>query len=193
MQKPIKNEGNLGYIDSIMYSIVDPLDKVFRKFNFNPNMITTISIIFGIIGLYFFYKGSYFSIPFYFMYILLDYSDGYFARKYDMVTDFGDYYDHIRDGVFIITLIILFLVKIYKNKKHKKNLIFILILVLFYSCISFSSYMCTEKDQKHNDSMNWAKNMCVYEEFFKRNKFIDIGSLFVVVFISMALFIYLKK
>jgi phosphatidylglycerophosphate synthase len=193
MEKPIKNEGNLGYIDTIIYDIVEPLDKVFRKLNFNPNVITSISIPFGIIGLYLFYKGSYFSIPFYFIYILLDYSDGYFARKYNMVTDFGDYYDHIRDAVFAITLLTLFLLKIYKSKKHKYILIFILILLGIYACISFSSFMCTEKDQKHNNSIAWAKNMCIHEQFFKKNKFIDIGSLFVFCFISMALFIYLKK
>jgi phosphatidylglycerophosphate synthase len=193
MQKPIKNEGNLGYIDTIMYNIVYLLDKIFRKLNFNPNIITSISIPFGIIGLYFFYKGSYLSIPFYFIYILLDYSDGYFARKYDMVTDFGDYFDHIRDAVFGITLIILFLLKIYNNNQHKIILIFILVLLISYICVAFSSFMCTEKDQKNNNSMKWAKNMCICEEFFKKNKFIDIGSLFVFCFISMALFIYLKK
>jgi len=43
------------------------------------------------------------------MYYLLDCLDGNMARRYDMVTQFGDYFDHIRDwigGACVVSMIV---------------------------------------------------------------------------------------
>ena len=44
MENPIKNSDNITFVDTFLYSIVKPLDDVFLKLNFTPNLITSISI-----------------------------------------------------------------------------------------------------------------------------------------------------
>ena len=43
--------------------------------------------------------------------------DGYMARKYDMVTDYGDMLDHVGDW----TLLVLFLILVFKYKLLKNG------------------------------------------------------------------------
>ena len=70
-----------------------------------PNMITTVSNTFSIFGVYYLYNG--YAFP-YFLCVWLGYFfdclDGHFARKYDMCTVFGDYYDHVSDVIVHIAL-----------------------------------------------------------------------------------------
>ena len=103
-------------IDNMIYKIVEILDHIFYKLNFTPNIITTLSLLFGLLSAYYFYYNNYLCIPLYLFSYILDFSDGFFARKYNMITIFGDYYDHISDLIkFIITFYILY----HKIKKKK--------------------------------------------------------------------------
>ena len=83
---------------------------IFKELNLTPNHITTISVFFGIISLYNLWKGNaILAIIFSYISYYYDCMDGLYARKYDMVTQFGDYYDHITDalqyGLYIYILI----------------------------------------------------------------------------------------
>ena len=83
--------------DFLLKNVIVYIDSVFYQLNFTPNMITTLSLICGILSAYCLYINSYLCIFFYLFAYILDMSDGYFARKHKMVTRFGDYYDHISD------------------------------------------------------------------------------------------------
>ena len=67
-----------------------------------PNMITTVGLFVGILGIVALTRGAYIT-----SFILLwvcywfDCLDGYYARKFKMETQFGDYYDHVRDVVIV--------------------------------------------------------------------------------------------
>jgi len=96
-------------IDNMMLMIIDKLTPIFKKMNYTPNGITTLSAIFSGVGLYHLYNHE--LIPFT-IYILLahlfDDMDGYYARKHNMVSESGDLYDHIKDLIVGIGFVYIF-------------------------------------------------------------------------------------
>jgi hypothetical protein len=82
--------------------------------------------------------------------------DGHFARKYKMVTKFGDYYDHFAD----IVKIILILYVLY-NIDSKKFFIIIPFIILFIF-LTFVHLGCQELyyDSIESDTLSTFKNLC---------------------------------
>jgi len=113
--------------------------------NFNPNDITTLSLIFGVISVISLYKGL--VIPAIVAMLLsyfMDCIDGYYARKYNMVTEFGDLYDHIKDVlVFVAYIFVLF--KRNKNKLTPKQWGYAIGVLLFFLVMSVLYFACQEK------------------------------------------------
>jgi len=94
-------------LDNILINISDYMCPYAKKYNFTPNILTTISLIFcGISALlllnnYYVLAAFTYLISYYF-----DCMDGHFARKYNMTSYFGDLYDHISDiskGILIFS------------------------------------------------------------------------------------------
>ena len=85
-------------VDNKIYQFVEHLAPIVKKNNLSPNMITSIGNIFTLISFYFIIKKQpILAIIFVLLGYISDCLDGYVARKYNMVTKFGDYYDHISD------------------------------------------------------------------------------------------------
>ena len=106
---PLKYENPF---DNMIYIFVEEITPYLYKAKLTPNMITTGANILSIIGLINLWNRKYFEASIYFgVSYVLDCVDGYMARKYNMVSKFGDYYDHISDAskflLFIISLILL--------------------------------------------------------------------------------------
>ena len=98
-----------------------------KKYGFTPNILTTISLIFcGISALLLINRNYLLAAFMYLISYYFDCMDGHFARKYNMVTKFGDYYDHFAD----ITKVILILYVLY-NIDSKKFFIIIPFIILF--------------------------------------------------------------
>jgi phosphatidylglycerophosphate synthase len=91
--------------ENILVDGAEIVSPYFRQLNFTPNMITTVSNVFSLLAVYCAYKRQFpaaavlWIIGFFF-----DCVDGYYARKYKMVSEFGDLYDHISDVVIYILL-----------------------------------------------------------------------------------------
>ncbi len=135
-------------IDKLLCGLCDKMNPILYKYNFTPNIITTISFLFTLLSLYFLIKGEYLLagishiISYYF-----DCSDGKFARKYDMITTFGDYYDHITDilGIFLPILVIY----LNKNISRRYFVTMIIITFIFMGLMTFH-IKNTEKYYKQN-------------------------------------------
>lgn len=88
-------------IDNVLISHIESIQTHFFKLGFTPNMLTTISLVCHLIAMYFFVNNqkyyTVYSVIFSFLSYYFDCFDGHFARSYDIVTKFGDYYDHISD------------------------------------------------------------------------------------------------
>jgi phosphatidylglycerophosphate synthase len=71
-----------------------------------PNMITTAGNVLRFTGLWLLYQRrcAWEAGLFTLLGLVLDFVDGHYARKYDQVTLFGDYYDHVTDWIWAATL-----------------------------------------------------------------------------------------
>ena len=135
----------------IPYVLENPIDAVFislgelivdrlHDLNFTPNLITLISLYFGIfssiaiINHYFFFAS--------FLYLcnyILDCWDGLLARRYNLCTDFGDFFDHFKD--YTVGAIILYVINFRLIFSLEIKLIFTCInIALFFSSIFYFSY-----------------------------------------------------
>lgn len=109
-------------IDIFAYKICEYLDPIFYKLNFTPNNITTLSLIFGLLSVYFILKIDYmkksykiYAFIFYWLSFLFDCLDGHYARKYKMLSQLGDKYDHYSDLVKHLLLYIVLISKLSKK------------------------------------------------------------------------------
>jgi phosphatidylglycerophosphate synthase len=132
-------------IDNLLIDLAEPLSVVFKAMNFTPNGITTLSLIFGILSVIGLYKGyAVFSVIMMSLSYLMDCCDGYYARKYNMVTKGGDFYDHIKD----ITVFSSFIYVLYMRNKDKLNLkewIIVLSVLVFFLIMSVLYFACQER------------------------------------------------
>jgi len=150
-------------IDNVLLDIIEAVSPTFYKLGFNANGITTLSLIFGLLSIFFLYKGSiYLFMISYSISYFFDCMDGYFARRYKFVSKFGDYYDHIKDvTVFIGILIVIFL----KYRCSPITLIIGTIVLVVFSIIMNMYLGCQEKIYSktkcdESPSLDKLKNIC---------------------------------
>jgi len=179
-------------IDNINIDICNFLCPFFNTMGFTPNGITTLSLLFGILSIFLLYKGYIisFGITYYISYFF-DCMDGYYARKYSMVSRGGDLYDHIKDIVVYLLLIIVFW---YKNRSQpiKNKLLTIIVFILLFLLMS-AHLGCQEKitDNDQSKSLNFTKKLCPGDPDtnIKITKFFGCGTfilltIFIIVYTS---------
>ena len=193
-EKVIIKPGN-GHLDQVLSELILKTVPCLNKLNVTPNMLTTLGLICSVLCVYYFYKNNLLSIPFLLLRMYFDYVDGLYARKYDMTSSFGDYYDHITDFTYFI-LFVFVIFKTMKGKRRKQALvllgIFSFAFVINLGCIESENeekcidtkcsgipddVECREKCNKHSGSLEIPKKMCTSPEFFK---FTDNGVLYIV-------------
>jgi len=168
--------------DIVLLKFIDTHLQFYRKLNLTPNMITTVGIIFGILSAYNIFKGNFktsallFLIAYYF-----DCVDGKLARKYNMTTKFGDYYDHFGD----IFKIIIILFALYKVNKKKFNDIKYLIYSLFLLCMLHLGYQEVIYSSDESPTLSLFKNIAQKdnnpEDTIKLTRFFGCGTLIIVI------------
>ena len=148
------------HIDNAISTHLNNYASLAHKANLTPNNITTLSLIFGLFACYFLTtKQSILWATTYLISYLLDCLDGYYARKYNMVSQFGDYYDHIKD-ISIFLIILLILTTKYNLLKHKW-----IITILTIATINLSIHTgCIEQlyNKNESQSLNITKKMCPF-------------------------------
>lgn len=174
--------------DIILYKVIEPLSLFFKNLNFTPNMLTTISTLFGLLAFYYLYKRKegYF-VGSLILYYLFDCLDGYYARKYGMCSKFGDYYDHIKDLIVAVLVVGLVFWRLYRNKNYKA------IALLGLGCVTvFIQMSCQEnftgenvihKDHPcHGHTLQLFK-FCPPKEYRHILRFFGVG--FFIIFFSI--------
>jgi phosphatidylglycerophosphate synthase len=164
-------------IDIVLSKIAHKIKPTFYSLNFNPNNITTISVIFGVCSIYSLYKDQYvLSAIMLLLSYFFDILDGIYARSYDMVTKFGDYYDHVSDLALYAILIPMI---IYKCKNKMKLLPF---LIIFFISLYFSMLQlgCQEKiyNTDQSSTLVFLKKLCPNppEKTIKCSRFLGCGT-----------------
>jgi phosphatidylglycerophosphate synthase len=89
----------------LILKLVDPLVPRAHDAGLTPNMITTLSLIFGLLAIFAVRERR--PVAAALMYLIsyyFDCLDGPVARRYNQVTDFGDKYDHVKDVLVVVWL-----------------------------------------------------------------------------------------
>jgi phosphatidylglycerophosphate synthase len=151
--------------DNYNIDLAEFLCPFFKKLNFTPNYLTTISLVCGLLSSYYLwnFKPVHFAIFYYLMY-LFDCIDGHYARKYNMCTELGDFYDHVKDVVIhTLTLGII----LHRYKFSNKSFILIISLYIILTILMFSHLGCQELIYQRNESPTIG--FC--KDFIKENPF----------------------
>ena len=163
-------------IDIILIKIIMTFNQFFYKLNFTPNMITTLSLLLSVYGIYMIYVGSYrIGAILYFIGYMFDCMDGNYARKYNMTSEFGDYYDHISDAtkIFLLALCI-YLIKI----NYKTKLLFFSFTTIML-LLTLSHLGCQEQIKERNDKsvLELFKVLCKNPKYIYITRYFGCGTI----------------
>ena len=156
--QPVIKEGT-GHLDRLISDLIMPTLPIWHSISVSPNILTTFGLLSSILSLVFFYKGkTLYAIVFLILRWYFDYADGMLARKYNQITEFGDWYDHVTDWLFFIGYIVLLYTKSTNIVSHM-SLLFI-IMILF-----FIQFGCMEKVNhkyyKKESSISRLRHLCI--------------------------------
>ena len=167
-------------VDIFYKKYIDVINPHFKEAGMTPNRITTLSLVFGLLACYLYYKSYYVSAGLsYIVSYFFDVMDGYFARIYDMGSVFGSYYDSISDNAVVLILLILF----YKNPNLQfKYKIIIFMVLAVYGIGTVYHMSCQEKyvketNEKHvSEGLSFLDNIkCVNFENMKYTRIFGTG------------------
>ena len=167
-------------VDNILINLCEYISPLLKKYNFTPNMLTTIGLFFGLLSLRLLYKNYYvLAVIFFWISYFFDCLDGHFARKYNMCTEFGDYYDHIRDLVVTSGVMIL----IFSKLKSSCDKLSYLVVLVFFMVLLGSHIGCQQlkSNFKSNDQcLDIFKNMCKHESLIGYTRFFGCATFILV-------------
>ena len=175
-------------IDNIIIDTTNTLNPIFYTLQFTPNILTTISLILGLLSSLLIYNNYYSSggILFFISY-MFDCYDGNYARTYNMASDFGDLYDHIGDLIKFSVFIYVFLKIKHISLKKIKRIILILIIL---GVLMLWHLGCQELNYKINTNSNKSvlnkfEVLCYKKEHIKYSRYFGCGTfaLFISIYI----------
>jgi phosphatidylglycerophosphate synthase len=176
-------------IDNVLYELSNWMCPFFYKTGHTPNMITTYSLITGVLSCYFLWKGHillfgiFYAISFFF-----DCMDGHFARKYNMTSKFGDMYDHIKDNIVALSILFVIYNKCRKAISIPIIILFLILTYLLAMHMGCQQKYCTKDDENPDDSkfLNTTRSLCPNKDMIKWTRFFGAGTytLFSILIIS---------
>jgi len=192
-------------IDTFLIDLCDYFNPIFKRLNFTPNGITTLSLVTGLFSIYYLWKDSYvLASIFFILQYFFDCADGNYARKYKMTSKFGDLYDHIKDYlVFIGFMYVLY------SKIKNRSIAFLLTVVLISSVYSVGMaihYGCQEKyyevnnpEKEGSEFLKVYKKLCVadnkqdIERNLKISRHFGSGNMYFAMIVFLLYLGYSKK
>ena len=188
-------------IDNLFLNIIGkPMVEYMNKYNMTPNMITSLGVVMRIISLYYLFRNfgnSKNSKILFFVFAMFGYLfdclDGYYARKYNMCSKFGDYYDHASDLIYHIILVYYLFSK--TKFTSSKYFVFITLFLIFLLIMTFTHLGCQEKyftntGDCHSETLNIFKKLCINPNIMKFTKYFGCGTPMVIFYLIIA---YFKK
>jgi len=169
----------------IANNIISKIAPILFKLQMTPNHITILGLIIGLMSSYFLYVNSIILfITFWCSSYLMDCLDGYYARKYNMTSQFGDYLDHLSD---VTKTVCLFYVLHMKYNYFKNYILFALFCIIFF--MQLTHIGCDQKNKnKDNKSLKPLKKLCTNNPNWLRyfgSPTIILYFIFVVIYFSI--------
>ena len=172
--------------DNFLYSICNKISPYLVEQGITPNIVTTFSLISGILSVYLIYKNNYIlGALFCFISYFFDCLDGFIARRYNMKSKFGYYYDHISD---IIAIILFFIVYFTKKTLNIKFRIFVFVLFILFYFMSSIHIGCQElqKEEDNKDLHSNLKKLCRDKNDIQITRFFGLGTHAIIVVLIIA-------
>lgn len=182
------------YGSMYFYKFADIVAEKIHKIPYmSPNIITTIrNVLLLNICYKVFYKQDFDNLAIYvFLIAILDCLDGEYARKYNMISKFGDNYDHLSD--FVTNLVLLFIIYKYSDTKYN------IIIALLFLFTASQQMICSERYRKKymnletsRDSLNIFNPICKFktksglENFLEKYRFLGYGTYYMVLTILIS-------
>jgi len=179
-------------VDLYLLKIVDVLNPVLYATHHTPNQITTYSFLCGLASVYCLYRHN---LPGFVVFLFFSYFfdcvDGSFARKYKMVSRFGDIYDHITDALVLLMFAVLIYTR-YRTLISKWTFFIFLLLVALMCChLGCQQKNCVAESCVDGESLNCLKLLCRNPEWIRVTKFFGTGTFFV--FLAGVCILYERK
>jgi phosphatidylglycerophosphate synthase len=153
-------------LDTLICNHIDDYLDLYKKLGFTPNILTTISLVSGLTSVYLVHKDQYIigSILWFIAYYY-DCADGKMARKFNMTSKFGDFYDHASDVLKHLLMFFVLYKKIdCKNNKIRYTIIGLLIIIFYLTMCQLG---CQEKlaRQNNSDKKTESPTLTITEKF----------------------------
>jgi hypothetical protein len=140
------NKENPNLVDNVLVQLADKLSPLFKKMNYTPNGIITLSLILNSVSLYYlgvrdFVKFSIYHFLGYFFDVLAE----HYGRKYELHTDQSDRYNNIKNlGIGLLFATILY------DRYNILNYPILLIVLLCLLVLMMINIGCEKQIKKTN-------------------------------------------
>ena len=181
--------------DSLILSYIDPISDILRNCSPHiiPNMITTVGLFVGIASIYCLEKEYYvYAFGLYLLCYFFDCLDGHYARKYNMVTRFGDYYDHFRDLFVNVSVGCL----IWKKLETKELRDVYIISIIIFGLGVLSHLGCQEQNSQlaeNNDCLSLLKPLIKHKEYIYYTRYSGNGTFIIFLSIFILFLVIIQK
>lgn len=151
-------------LSQIFYDVSDVISPGLRSINITPNFITTVRFLMMIGAFPYFFCNKMYNMAaiVYMISYFFDCLDGHLSRKYNLDTEFGDYYDHIADAISFLLAMYFIAVTLSNDNK------WIMVLIIFVAMLSIVQISCQERYLKfvgsHKDSYTLSLFSCMCSE-----------------------------
>ena len=184
-------------VDDLLIKIAEKVSPPLVKIGVTPNFITTLSFISGLLSVYFLWKDQYLASGLLFLLgYFFDCMDGHIARKFNMITKFGDLYDHFTDIAISILLFIVFL----RKKTTVTFKVVVLAMIVLFVFLAMVHLGCQEKHyeliNKHistNGILYRFTSFCKSKEMIHTTKFFGMGTYTIVIMLVIIFTPQLQK
>ena len=163
-------------VDTFLIDLAEKLSPTLKKMNFTPNHITTLGNIFRGLSLVLIYKKHYrLAAPFFVFGHFFDCADGYYARRYEMVSRFGDLYDHVSD--IVVWIIFMYFITTRLEPHHKWYILPIFVILTIGIFIHIG---CQEKIYNNQSVLSILTRLCYDVNHIKYTRYVGSGTLILV-------------
>lgn len=145
-------------ISQFNYKLSDKISPSIYRKNITPNMITLFRALLGILSISLIKKNKVLSAILVILFHFLDCLDGHHARKNNMVTKFGDYFDHFVDISIGLSLVVYLYPKVDKIRKIVGGVI--LFFMLIYLGCEQKYILLKNKNVINDESLTFIQYFC---------------------------------
>ena len=173
-------------IDDVLIRMADMMAPGLKATGHTPDVITTYSFLAAMLSLAALSRGN--TVAFAVLWMsqyFFDCADGHFARKYGMVTRFGDLYDHATDYIAFAGLAFLIHDRYDMNKIHPVFFVFFAVT----GVLNVVHIGCQQKVYGGSgESLDVAKGACVDTSWLKFTRFFGVGTVNVALVLAVVYF-----